>query len=180
MFDARTVLKHAVPVSGFLLLLTCGASAASPSQLYGKSVVVTWTDDRVQRFVGQEKFHNSHMTQNTSVYISTAGRPFKRHTVQSRGGAGSRESVGGSPERGVDFQEHALLLTTAYKGGAMRIQIDFDENFRSCTAAVLSGKEPDAGSFIQNGLATGRQIEVQSSKPGAATCSIKDGNVFAE
>jgi hypothetical protein len=180
MSDARTVMKHAVPAVGFLLLSICGASAASPPQLYGKSVAVTWSEDRVQRFVGQEKFHQSHMTSNMSVYVSTAGRPFARHTVQSRGGVGKRESVGGSGQRGVDFQGHALLLTSSFKGGARRIQIDFDENFRNCTAAVLSGKESDAGSFIQNGLASGRQIEVQSSKSGAATCAIKDGNVFAE
>jgi hypothetical protein len=174
------IIKDALRVFGFLVLLTGGAAAASPPQLYGKSIVVTWSEDRVQRFVGQEKFHESRMTSNMSVYVSTAGRPFKRHTVQSRGGVGSRESVGGSSERGVDFQGHTLLLTSAYKGGARRIQIDFDANFGSCAAVVVTGKESEAGSFIQNGLASHRQIEVQSGKPGPATCSIKDGNVFGE
>ena len=181
MPTGRSIIsRHLIGAFGSMLLLISSASAAPPAQLYGKSVVVTWTDEVVHALVGQEFFRSSHPS-TMSVYISTEGRPFVRHTTKVHQGTGVSEAVGTSGPHTVAFQGRALLVTTAYEGGASRVQIDFDGSFGNCTAAVIIGKAPGASTFtVEKGLVTGRKWVVQSREAGPATCSIKNGNVFAE
>jgi hypothetical protein len=177
---ARQFSQNAAGVCSLLLFLTCSAGAEAPPQLHGKSVVVTWTDEIVHALVGSAFYHTSHPS-SMSVYISSEGRAFVRFTTNVHQGTGVREAVGTSGPHTVAFQGRALLVTTAYQGGASRVQIDFDGSFGSCTAAVITGKAPGASTFtVEKGLVSGRTWVVQSRVAGPATCSIKDGNVFAE
>ena len=52
----------------------------APKQLHGKSVVVAWPEERMQRDVGQPSFYPVKAAHNLSVYVSTAGRVFNRMT----------------------------------------------------------------------------------------------------
>jgi hypothetical protein len=180
-----TINRDAVGAFGFVLFLICSASAAPPSQLYGRTVHVSWNEDIVSRSAGDQNFSHSggaHL-RHLIIYISALGRPFvRRWHATGAGPRGVSEHVGGSGkgEKGgvqtTEFQARSLVWTSASGGGgATRIQIDFDASFGSCTAGVIAGKEAGASSFFKQ---SGR-VEVQSVSSSAATCSIEEGNAFA-
>jgi len=171
----------------FLLLISCReAVAATPPQLYGKSVVVSWTENRVHRFVGEAQFRQVALHAEQSIYISTTGRPFSRSTYSTRRGTGSHELVGGSGHSGtagavvIQFQGRSLVTVQAFIGGARHIQVDFDPAFSSCTANVILGRSGSTATLIIKGAITGDLVEVQSAKIDGAKCSIKEGNVFTQ
>ena len=62
------------------------AAADAPTALYGKSVVVTWNEARVQRNLGDKNFRPVFGNQKLSLYISSTGRVFNRFTNATRAG----------------------------------------------------------------------------------------------
>jgi len=175
--------RTTVVAFGCLLLFCCAAAAAAPPQLYGKSVVVSWSEARSERAIGdQGGFRPVVVSRQMSTYISTAGRPFNR-IVNSHGGkSGGNEQVGASGHFTLEFQGHSLLLThvSAGRDGATRVQSDFDQSFGSCTAHVTVAKAAGSSTFTHRSSISGEMFETQSVAIGAATCSIKDGNIFSE
>jgi hypothetical protein len=168
-----------------LVLCGCEAANAAPSQLYGKSVVVSWTENRVQRPVGTAGWASVSRAISETVYISSAGRPFSRITFSAGRASGDQDQVGVSghnPTGGakvVQFQGRSLVTVLLYNGGAREIRIDFDPNFSSCSASVILGKSSGAGTFTLRSSINGQMLEIQSQSTSGATCSIREGNVFA-
>jgi hypothetical protein len=79
-----------------LLANSAAATAASPpSGLFGKSVIVEWSETRVQRTVGAPNFTTIYGDEDWNIYISTEGRVFSCATSRSKGGTGSTEQVAG-------------------------------------------------------------------------------------
>jgi hypothetical protein len=72
------------------------------------------------------------------------------------------------------------VTVQAFIGGARHVQVDFDPSFASCTANVILGKSAGAATLTLRGAITGDLVEVQSAHVNGASCSIKEGNVFAE
>jgi len=71
------------------------------------------------------------------------------------------------------------LIATANNGGlGRRIRIAFDGG-SSCSAEVLTGKA-GAGVATVRSNATGKMMEFVSVSAGAASCSVQDGNAFAD
>jgi hypothetical protein len=62
-----------------LAVYAYAAIAAAPPQLFGKSVVVSRTEDRMQRHSEDSPFHRVIMQVRESIYISAAGRFRGRH-----------------------------------------------------------------------------------------------------
>ncbi len=161
-----------------------GAAAAAPSQLYGKSVVVTWTEERNQRANGEATVQNVMRNAQFSVYVSSSGKPFSRMSYTfsgARGGlkSGSRDAVGGeSSARNISFQGNTInvLGGKSMKGGARSIRIAVDGG--GCSAQVITGKEEGASAIRATSIVTGSNLEILSVKTGAASCRIQDGNVF--
>ncbi len=167
-------------------LWACAAQAA-PSQLYGKSVVVTWTEERQQKVNGEEAIRNVGRNGQFSVYLSAAGKPFSRMSYSfsgSRGGlkSGNRDVVGGEGGSGpsVSFSGNSLSAAKSMSGGARNILVSFDGGFQSCSAQVLTGKESGASHIKMTSMVNGNKLEVLSVKTGAASCRIQAGNVFGE
>jgi len=160
------------------------AGHAAPSQLYGKSVVVTWTEERDQRAEGDPDIRNVARNGQFSVYLSTAGKPFSRMSYSfsgRRGGlkTGKRDAVAGEgSRRSVTFSGNTLNMSAPMRGGARNVMVTFDGGFQSCSAQVLTGKEAGSGSIHARSMVNGRSIEILSVKTGAASCRIQDGNVF--
>jgi hypothetical protein len=168
-------------LSAFLTGLAWGQTGPL-AELNGKSIIVAWPEHRVSRFVGEQNFQEHTNAVRLAVYISTTGRAFTRHTVTSASGTGSNENVGSSGGHNVEFQGKSIVVSFGLgrvAGGAKRVQLNFGGNFGTCSAAVIVGKSEGAGTFIERGLASHRQIEVQSSVAGPATCTVTQGNVFA-
>jgi hypothetical protein len=172
----------------FLIVLFAGSwtiAKAAPQGLYGKSVVVSWTEDRTQRRNGGQALDYVTINGQLTVYISSAGRPFSRVTMSRtglRGGlkTGNREAVGGEEGNGpqVDFKGNAFTVTKPMAGGARRILVSLDEGLQSCSAQVLTGKEEGSQKVEFQSIISGDHIELLSVKTGQASCKIENGNVF--
>src|SRR5262249_51110313 len=64
-------------VPGTVLALPTIANAGPPTQLYGKSISVSWTESRDRKFISGETRHViAHTT--FGVYVSSNGRIFTR------------------------------------------------------------------------------------------------------
>jgi hypothetical protein len=134
--------------------LACPALAASraiPPQATGKSIVVSWSEDRVQRFYGTDGSRQVHVDFSMNVYVSTAGRIFNRISAVSTGmgrrgsRSGESEQVAGEGDRGefakraARFEGRALLIDAEFPAGARHIAVSFDAGLATCTAHVING-----------------------------------------
>lgn len=180
-------------VSVAIAAWTCAPASAqdggAPAGMRGKSAVVTWSENRVLRAVGEQATRHMGVNYNYSVYVSSAGRPFSRMSATVMGprgfsGTGSSEGVGASGQsfsggaRSMQFQGRSLINTSSMTGMARRIQVDFDDGFASCTARVVVARQVGAQKMMAKSLVNQREIEVISATPGAAACAVRSGNVF--
>jgi hypothetical protein len=166
-----------------------GQDGAAPAGMRGKSVIVTWTENRMQRAVGEQVTRHVGVNLDWRVYVSSAGRPFSRLSataMRPRGATrtGSAEHVGSVGQstsggaRAVQFQGRSLINTATMQGMARRIQVDFDDRFASCTARVVVARQVGAQKAIAKSVISKREFEVISATAGAATCAVRSGNVF--
>jgi len=174
-------LKSLIAVAG--MTFACSAQAA-PQGFYGKTVRVYWNEARSQRVQGEGAFKSVSIPLSFTVYVSTKGQLFKRLTSTTASGraTGSKDRVGdaGSGADGagaVTFQGNTLIATGNNHGLGRRIRITFDGS-SSCSAEVLTGKA-GAGAATVRSNATGKMLELESVSAGPASCSVQDGNAFA-
>jgi hypothetical protein len=158
---------------------------SAPSELLGKSVVVTWSENRTQKVGDDPTMRNMNIGFTSSIYISSAGRAFRRTSVQSPRAAGSREQVGsgGATSSGgaaeLQFQGRSIVSMGAHGGGARRTIIDFDESYGSCSAKVALAKEAGSGGPIRmTSIASGKRLEIHAVSIGGVSCSVRNGNIF--
>src|SRR5215470_14217788 len=82
-------------VSLLLIALPVSALAQSaPTALRGKSIIVSWSEDRSLRFVGEPAFRDTRTPRSMSIYVSSTGRPFSRNSATPMGHAGAADYVG--------------------------------------------------------------------------------------
>lgn len=162
-----------------LLLLVASPSLASgaPPQLHGKSVVVRWSENRVQRIEGRAEFRSVTVPMQLAVYVSTAGRVF--NAMQSSSGA-HQQSPGTEVKGGrvPSFDGRQMTVMQLLLGLARRIVVDFDAGFANCSATAIVGLESGkaAGTIVAFG--TGVRQEVKSASASGVSCTLKSGNVF--
>lgn len=159
---------------------------AAPRGMYGKHFKMTWTETRSQRIAGQTAFRPVSIPCTYTVYVGTEGKVFKRMSVVSSTGraSGSQDRVGTKPSGNVSantasFSGNTLIATASFGGAARRIQVTFDGNFSSCSAQVTTAKLASAKSVAMRSIASGATIEIESVSAGAASCSVGQGNPFA-
>jgi hypothetical protein len=176
------------PLALILLALMLAAPALSPARaqepLHGKSVIVTWIEERMQRREGESAYRPAVRQGTFSAYVSTAERTFSRVSMANprRGASGKRDVVGEAPRRHVSLSGRTMTtVQQAVSGGARRIVIKFDEGFSSCTAEVIRGKVQGADKIVGESLIRpGTRVEIASVKTSGVSCAVKDGNVFGE
>ena len=84
-----------------ILLATQNHAAGPPEALKGKSVILSWSETRQQRHVGEPNFYPYNASVSMNVYVSSAGRVFNRRTTSTRAGSGTIERApGGSGGQG--------------------------------------------------------------------------------
>jgi hypothetical protein len=166
-----------------LISSTSGAMAA-PQSLYGKTLRVTWNESRSQRVQGEGVFKAVSIPLSYTVYVSSKGQVFKRLTSTTASGrqSGNKDRVGtsGSDSQGsgsIAFQGNNLISTANNGGLGRRIRISFDGG-SSCSAEVLTGKSGTGAATVRSN-ATGKMMEFESVSAGAASCSVQEGNAFA-
>jgi hypothetical protein len=175
---------HALFVAAFLTAFPIDNTIAAPRELYGKSVVISWSEEREQKIQGRQELYHASRQVTFSLYISSAGRVFNRHVVSGAGLSGSSDQVAGAGadqgKRHVSLQGRSLVVTTQQISGARRIVADFDDGFTSCAARVIRAKEAGASKIVSHSLISpGVVVEIHSIRISHPTCSIKNGNVFA-
>ena len=160
---------------------------AAPAQLYGKSVIVSWSEERQQKIVGEENLRSVSRSAEFSVYISDQGRPFSRmrYSFANKRGAqrsGNRDKVGGEGGgggggRNVSFSGNTMNVSMRVgAGGARSIVVNLAGD--SCSAQVIAGKEEGARQIRTKSIVTGNELEIVSIKTSGASCRIQSGNVF--
>ena len=180
----RMIVRSALVMTS-AIFASQGANAA-PQALYGKSVVVTWLEERQQKFPGEEQIRLVGAAAEFDVYVSDAGRPFSRLriSVANRRGklrSGTKDAVGGggSP-RNVSFSGNTMTASMPRgAGGALLVSVTFDNGFQSCSARTVSGKGAGVEAAHATSVITGAKIDLYSVKTSGETCRIQNGNMFA-
>lgn len=180
MKATRAIFFAGLGVTGLIMAGSAMAQHA-PSALRGKSVTVSWTENRMQRAADQENFRPRSVPQTLQIYISTEGRTFERRIASRRGRSGSREGIGGgavAKNSRSTFQGHALILAGAMRQGARQIKVEFSPDFSSCSTKVIVGTA--AGQKLVKGrsMISGKRLEFELLGVSGESCSIQDGNVF--
>ncbi len=170
--------------------LGAGAAFAAPAQLYGKSVVVAWSETR-ERKVGAQTVASTFTRHGEfSAYVSSAGRVFNRLTFSAFVGSSRAyprfqsassdqiNSEGPGQARSVAFSGRTMTSVTMMDGGAQRILVTFADDFSSCSAEILTGKSTGAARIHARGEISGAPLEILSVRTGAASCKLQAGNVF--
>lgn len=176
----RTILASVwVGVTG--LGLIAPALAAPAPDIVGKSVTVSWTENREIRAGGATR--SGPVSFQLSIYIGATGRPFARVTASSRVSNASGEQVGGSGTslgggvRSVRVDGHAIAVQSNFGNYARSTRVNLGPGGASCSVQIVVGKE--VGSAPKAFQVNGTTIEVLSTTVSSSSCSAQDGNVFA-
>jgi hypothetical protein len=170
------------------VVLRCSDVYAAPSALLGKSVVISWSEDRTQKRGGEAQLGHQVNYGTFSVYVSSAGRLFNRRTRDAKSSLNRKKtkwtkdndkvSSGGSDgeARGVSFQGNTLVAVQqiGHGEGARRILVNFDGAYSSCTAQVIAGKAEGVEKIGNRG----GKPDLYGIKTAGASCTVKNGNVF--
>lgn len=151
-----------------------GAPAAAMNKTITISFVATGMSKRTD---GTTRGFNT--TVSRMIYVSSAGRLFMRHTLTS-----GRASRGGdfdpndarTGKGSFQFRGNKLVGVIPFSSGARQITATFDPGFSSCTATVIEGH---SGGVIRRRGPDGAMYEVTSGSTTSVTCSIQNGNAFA-
>ena len=158
--------------------------AAPPTQLYGKSISISWTESRMQRIGSANDFTMANIPQTLNVYISSKGQLFSRRGASTRMGSGSFDAVGAGGQshegnaRGVTFSGHTMNASAALNSGARSISVQFDDGFGGCSANIIVGRSGGQNVKLK-ALVGGQTVEIKSATASGASCSVREGNVFA-
>jgi len=180
-------------IAGSLVLVPLAAFAAStaPRELYGKSILVTWSEGRHQTSTeGRSRVTVVHTT--FTIYVSENGRLFSqshRATMNSLGqithSTASSRTRGNTIQTGNSrytpkgqFQGRTFVSMAQYESGARRVVLTFDETFSSCQISITFGKEDGAPGMVSRG-SDGRLYMVSKVDIANATCSVRAGNALA-
>jgi hypothetical protein len=173
-------------IAGPLLIPAAGAHAAeAPRQLFGKTVEMGWNEYRVQRCDDGE-VKRGHTSSSLLVYVSENGRLFTR--LNRRGGGGRSNSNDVDPEGGnqrsgtgaagnlnPSFEGSFLVIQSAMRSGARRIQATFDPGFAGCGLHVRFGKE--GGTEMRHRTMDGKMCNIISTDVSGTACAIRAGNL---
>src|SRR3974377_843522 len=105
----------------FFLPFSIDSGFAAPTQIYGKSIVVSWTEQRDQREPWQQHHRFVMRTGQFSIYVSNTGRVFTRFNYAGGRSSAPSDQVGSGDAtipRVVSFHGRSLSITMRLDGGA--------------------------------------------------------------
>lgn len=174
-----------IPAALVVIAMTTSGALAAPAQLYGKSVTVGWSEQRMQSTAMSAAPQSISALGQLQVYISDKGRAFTRVSMavtnmRNRTRSGNRDAVQGEgTARSVTFGANSMTMTAPRgNAGALMIAVKFDANYQSCSAHVITGKTGGAQSTRVHSMITGAMVDVYSVQTSGESCSIQNGNVF--
>ncbi len=160
-------------------------TATAPALLHGKSFVVSWLENRIQRHVGEPSFRPVRGHQTLSIYVSSAGRVFSRLTFATAAGTASVERVQGDITKNPQFRQWAssfgdntMSLSQTFRNAKRLLEVEFDGTLKDCKAKVSYVPESGAGTSFAFSPITKKTVEFQSIAMSGESCAVRDGNVF--
>jgi hypothetical protein len=187
-----------LPTFGFLFALSCTVLApwsaragGAPPQLYNKSITLNWVEARTNKFPNGSVRHPV-VHSNYGIYISSTGRVFSqigRYSQPPRGTPSMQTGSSVGPDgtviktsnsrygRALSFAGRSIHTVWKYESGARRITVNFADDFGSCTAEIIYGKEDGVPGIVQRGMSTQLHMLV-SINISSPICAIKNGNIF--
>ena len=180
MHYIRRMLRLCRGPSLLLVSVTNALADPAPKQLQNKTIVISWTANNSLRSDTGNVISRTIQVRR-QIYISLAGRLFTRFEANS--GRISRAKEFGpddvdSKHREIQFAGNKLVSSTEFASGAAQIVISFDSGFSSCTVDVTFGRSESAA-IRRKGL-NGAMFELLKSEISGQTCSIQNGNAFAQ
>lgn len=174
-----------VLMAGALTTVATTASAEAPRQLFGKTVVIGWSEYRVQR-CDDGQLKRGHTSSSLLVYVSDGGRLFTRLNRRgARGGANnndldpeggnSRSGTGSASNLNASFEGSILAVQNSMQSGARRIQATFNGGFTGCSLQVRFGRE--GGGELRHRTMDGKMCNIVSTDVSGNACSIRSGNL---
>jgi hypothetical protein len=159
----------------------------APTLLRGKSVELSWTSSWTLRNVENGDIYPDKVQQDESAfYFSSVGRVFSRRVITQKYGKGQSLSVDAVDQRSVgglsyfsqvDFTGQTMqAIRRVGNAAAIRLVVQFDPSFTSCSASVHFARAPGVSTFI--GPFTKRKVEVLSVTSSDASCRVESRNVF--
>jgi hypothetical protein len=183
-------MKYALGLSVFSVVATMTPSMAEgpPQQLLGKSIVVTWAENRIQRVQGESKFREVNAEHNMSIYIGSSGRIFSRLTNTVGANSGRLDHVqehsAGDPnvrKRVTTFAGQSMTLDQPLrKGGHRHLVIEFGDKFDKCSAKLSFVREGGSPTALARSPITNKMVEIKSIAMSGENCAISTGNVFGD
>jgi hypothetical protein len=163
-------------------------SPLAPPLLRGKSVELSWTSSWTTKNLDNGDIYRDRMQQDASAfYFSSAGRVFSRRTITHQYGGGETLSVDAVDRRGVggisyysqiEFTGQTMqAVRAAGNAAAIRLVVQFNPSFTSCSASVHLARAPGASTFI-NPWSNKVKLELLSVTSGEASCRVESRNVF--
>jgi hypothetical protein len=167
----------------FLLAGLASPAVAGPApDIVGKSVLVTWTENRqVQRADGTA---NTASFREARIYISSTGHPFTRLTAATRRSA-TNEQVGTSGtslqggQQAVRVDGHTIVIQSEIGNWAMNLRVEVAPCGSGCSAQISFGKEVGSAPKAFRSAMSGMMTEVHAVSASGASCAVQQGNVFA-
>jgi len=164
-------------IGASLAMLLPGAAFAAPSQLYNKTVSVSYTVT-ADAVAEDGTLSNRPRTVQRTLYISSQGRVFSRADRQAGRNSETVERDPSSTGGAFRFEGNRLIgVNTHFVSGAGQLVVTFDSGFQSCTADLMMGRE-GGKAFKFKGLNGKTFTATGVPKVSGATCSIRDGNPF--
>lgn len=168
----------------FFGTLSAGALAASsaPPAALNKTVSLSWAVSGNGKNADGAPISFTN-TVALRIYVSSTGRTFLKKQVTSMRSKVSRETSKGPGESGaypgsVRFEGSKMVGVQSWSSGATQYSATFDPSFASCSLTVIDGK--GAGGKISRKGPDGRMYVIDSVSVGSPTCSVQNGNAFAQ
>jgi hypothetical protein len=172
----RTSMKSrmAYAVAAICFNLT-PAMAAAPAGILGKTIHLSWGQSVPGISAVGQTVHGARAVTLT-IYVSSAGRIFAK--VASRTGQFSAAGAQ-NPENSIfHFEGTKLVGVRQTETAAVRMAVSFDNNFQSCSVAVILGTE-SGKPIVWTGLDGVKYTSTGHPIISAESCSVANGNGFA-
>ena len=175
-----TALLRAIgAATGLLLLAGHTPAAAAPAQLHNKTVRIS-ASATVNAVAPDGSRTTVPRSVTRTIYISSKGRVFSREERRAGRNADTVDRAPGqSGSGGFRFEGNRLIGVVIGESGARQVTVSFDASFSGCTASIAFGREggkPYKVKGLDGKIYTATGVPTAS----AATCSIRDGNPFAQ
>ena len=182
------------PLISIWILFLCGGIAHAgdggpsvPQSLRGNSIEIIWKSSWTTKDVNTDRVYSDKAQQDfTYFYFSSAGRIFARRKIIKIDANGASLTTDAVDNRAtgriayfsqITFDHNTMQAVRSIgKGDAMRLIINFANNFTSCAASPKYAKAAGRSTFIDP--FGSHEIEVVSIDNGPASCSVRAGNIF--